>query len=86
MLHRVVIKRSGRRAPAWDASDFTAADHLICRIVRQARNFPSTTGILHVEPDRLALEAASGREAAAQLSRGVSQIRKLAQEFTGKIP
>src|SRR5581483_2328739 len=35
----VVIKRSGRRVPAWDASDFTAADHLICTILRQARNF-----------------------------------------------
>ena len=30
MLHRVVMKRSGRRAVAEDASGFTAADHLIC--------------------------------------------------------
>ena len=48
MLHRVVMKRSGRRAPAGDASDFTAADHLICTIVRQARNFPPAAGILRV--------------------------------------
>ena len=41
MLHRVVMKRSGRRALAEDVSDFTAADHLICTIVRQARNFPA---------------------------------------------
>src|SRR5882762_11795638 len=51
MLHRVVMKRSGRRAPAWDASDFTAADHLICTIVRQARNFPPAAGILFVEAE-----------------------------------
>src|SRR5919204_5371683 len=48
-LHRVVMKRSGRRPLAWDASDFTAADHLICTIVRQARNFPPAAGILHAQ-------------------------------------
>jgi hypothetical protein len=68
MLHRVVMKRSGRRAPAGDASDFTAADHLICRIVRQARNFPPTTGILRVAVDRSALEAGA-TEARARISR-----------------
>ncbi len=53
MLHRVVMKRSGRRALASDASDFTAADHLICTIVRQARNFPPAAGILHVEGESI---------------------------------
>ena len=67
MLHRVVMKRSGRRAPAGDASDFTAADHLICTIVRQARNFPPATGILCVGADRAALEVGTG-----QVSRRVS--------------
>src|SRR4029077_644594 len=61
MLHRVVMKRSGRRAPAGDASDFTAADHLICTIVRQARNFPPATGILRVRAEGAALEVVPAR-------------------------
>jgi hypothetical protein len=55
------MKRSGRRAPAGDASDFTAADHLICTIVRQARNFPPAAGILRVGTDRAALEVVPAR-------------------------
>ncbi len=39
MLHRVVMKRSGRRPPTGAASGFTAADHLIYTMVGQARNF-----------------------------------------------
>jgi hypothetical protein len=45
------MKRSGRPAVAEDASGFTAADHLICTIVRQARNFPPAAGILHVKAE-----------------------------------
>src|SRR4029077_17744352 len=30
---------------------FTAADHLICTIVRQARNFPPAAGILHAKAE-----------------------------------
>jgi hypothetical protein len=33
MLHRVVLKRSGRPSPEASALGFTAAHHLICEIV-----------------------------------------------------
>jgi hypothetical protein len=33
MLHRVVLKRSGRPSPEASALGFTAAHHLICVIV-----------------------------------------------------
>ena len=39
MLHRVVMKRSGRRPSTGAASGFTAADHLIYTMIEQARNF-----------------------------------------------
>ena len=70
MLHRVVMKRSGRPAVAEDASGFTAADHLICTIVRQARNFP-------VRCWNTARSGGSGvdHQTDRSLSRGVSQTR-----------
>ena len=76
MLHRVVMKRSGRRAVAEDASGFTAADHLICTIVRQARNFPArcwNTCTLRV--DQPPPKAAPSPEATARFLRRLSQIR-----------
>src|SRR5207248_9151542 len=88
MLQRVVMKRSGRRAPAGDASGFTAADHLICPIVRQAPNFPAVAGILRVPVDRSALEAVPTRnEGAGLMSDIVTKMRlwKLAQEFPDRI-
>src|SRR5439155_3187526 len=38
-LQRVVMKRSERRPLEGGAPDFTAADHLICTILRQVGNF-----------------------------------------------
>jgi hypothetical protein len=76
MLHRVVMKRSGRRAVAEDASGFTAADHLICTIVRQARNFPArcwNTCTLRV--DQPPPKAAPSPEATDRFLRRLSQIR-----------
>ncbi len=90
MLHRVVMKRSGRRAVAEDASGFTAADHLICTIVRQARNFPPAAGILRVAADRSCAggDADHRSQGAGLTSEIVTKTRlwKLAQGFRDRIP
>jgi hypothetical protein len=87
MLHRVVMKRSGRRPPippTGSASGFTAADHLICTIVRQARNFPPAAGILQVEAEEVSATKLTAHSRAGIKTRMPSS--KLAREFPVKIP
>lgn len=48
MLHRVVMKRSGRLPLAGGASGFTVADNPIFKIVRQVGNFADSVGMFDV--------------------------------------